>query len=101
MDKVAVLPDMIVMNNEEIELIRLLYRFPEIIEDAAQNFNPALIANYIYELAREYNQFYHEHSILKAENDDLVNFRMILSDCTGKIINNGMFLLGIDVPERM
>ena len=94
-------PANIMLNEKEIELMRILYRFPAIIEEAAQNFNPALIANYIYELAKEYNQFYHEHSILKAENSDQVNFRLILSECVGRIINKGMYLLGIDVPDRM
>jgi arginyl-tRNA synthetase len=101
LDKSPQLPGSIIMNEEEIELMRILYRFPAIIEESAQNFNPALIANYIYELAKEYNQFYHEHSILKADTNDQINFRLILSDCTGKIIHNGMYLLGIDVPERM
>jgi arginyl-tRNA synthetase len=94
-------PANIVLNEKEIELMRILYRFPAIIEEAAQTFNPALIANYIYDLAKEYNQFYHEHSILKAENSDQVNFRLILSECVGRIINKGMYLLGIDVPDRM
>jgi len=89
------------MNVKEIELMRLLYRFPAIVDEAAQNFNPALIANYVYELAKEYNQFYHENSVLKAESKDIIDFRMILSECTGRIINTGMFLLGIEVPERM
>jgi arginyl-tRNA synthetase len=95
------IPGNLEMNEKEIELMRILYRFPAIIEESALNFNPALIANYIYELAKEYNQFYHEHSILKADNTDQINFRLILSDCTGKIIHKGMYLLGIDVPERM
>jgi arginyl-tRNA synthetase len=94
-------PENIIINEEEIALMRLLYRFPEIIEEAARNFNPALIANYIYELAKEYNQFYHEHSILKADNKNEVGFRLVLSECTGRIIHKGMYLLGIEVPERM
>ena len=97
----SVLPSGNVMNEKEIGLLRILYRFPTIVEEAAENFNPALIANYIYELAKEYNQFYHEYSILKAESSDIIDLRMIISECTGRIIFKGMFLLGIDVPERM
>jgi arginyl-tRNA synthetase len=95
------LPGTIILNAKEIELLKLIYRFPAIIEEAALNFNPALIANFIYDLAKEYNQFYHEYSILKAETEDQINFRLIVSDCIGMIIYKGMYLLGIDVPERM
>ncbi len=89
------------MNDKENDLIRILYRFPEVVKEAAETFNPSLVANYIYDLSKEYNQFYHEYSILKAETPDLVSFRLVLSECTGRVINFGMYLLGIDVPERM
>lgn len=89
------------MNEKENDLIRNLYRFPEVVREAADTFNPSLVANYIYDLSKEYNQFYHEYSILKAETSDRVNFRLILSECTGRVISFGMHLLGIDVPERM
>lgn len=89
------------MNEKENDLVRNLYRFPEVVREAAETFNPSLVANYIYDLSKEYNQFYHEYSILKAETPDLVNFRVLLSECTGRVISFGMHLLGIDVPERM
>ncbi len=89
------------MNDKENDLIRNLCQFPEVVKEAAETFNPSLVANYIYDLSKEYNQFYHEYSILKAETPDLVNFRLILSECTGRVISFGMYLLGIEVPERM
>lgn len=62
---------------------------------------PALIANYVYELVKEYNQFYHDYSILREENEAVRSLRLTLSDCTSKVIKTGMSLLGINVPERM
>jgi len=89
------------ISEKELYLIRLITTFPNIIKDAAESFSPALIANYMYDLAKEYNQFYHDFPILKEENTSLQAFRIILSDTTGKIIRSGMNLLGIDVPDRM
>jgi len=86
---------------EERDLILALAQYPTIISDAAKNFSPAVIANYIYELAKIYNKFYHEKSILQAENEIVKIFRLQLSSATAKVISNGMGLLGIDVPERM
>ena len=88
-------------NEKEITILRLIYDFPSVISSAADSFNPALIANHLYELAKEYNQFYHDHSILQAENENLRDSRLLLSDICGRIIARGMYLLGIDVPERM
>ena len=89
------------MNEKEIELAKLLYDFPDIVNAAADNFSPSLIANYLYELAKEFNQFYHDYSILSAENEDSKVLRIILAEQVGKVISNGMTLLGIEVPERM
>ncbi|MFA7043732.1 MAG: arginine--tRNA ligase, partial [Bacteroidales bacterium] len=89
------------ISDKELYLIRLITTFPNILKDAAEGFSPALIANYMYDLAKEYNQFYHDFPILKEENTSLQAFRIMLSDTTGKIIKSGMNLLGIDVPERM
>jgi len=85
----------------ERDLIITLSQFPETIELAAKDFNPAAVANYIYELAKAYNKFYHEKSILQAESEALKSFRLHLSASTAKVIAAGMKLLGIDVPERM
>jgi arginyl-tRNA synthetase len=86
---------------KEIVLIKLLRKFSETVSAAATGYSPALIANYCYELSREYNQFYHDYSILGEEDVTLRNFRLILSEVTSDIIFNGMWLLGIEMPERM
>jgi len=85
----------------ERDLIVLLTQFPTLIKDAANGYSPAIIANYVYELAKTYNKFYHEKSILQAENEVLKQFRLELSASSAKVISKGMALLGIDVPERM
>lgn len=85
----------------EKELLRVLYEFPLAVKEAGAELSPAAIANYVYELAREYNQFYHESPILREENTDLAKFRLALSTFTGQIIKQAMNLLGIDVPDRM
>ena len=89
------------INEKEEELIQRLSEFPEIIEEAACNFSPAVIANYLYDLTKEYNQFYHDYSILREENAELQRFRLLLSYKTGKVIETGLKLLGIEAPERM
>jgi arginyl-tRNA synthetase len=86
---------------EERDLIVILTQFPDMIKAAADAYSPALIANYVYELAKTYNKFYHERSILQAENEQLKQFRLRLSASSGKVINKAMSLLGIEVPERM
>jgi arginyl-tRNA synthetase len=88
-------------NPKEIELIKILHQLQEVVETAAVELNPSVIANYLYELAREYNQFYHDFSILKAGTDESVRFRLILSEVTANTIKKGMWLMGIEVPERM
>ena len=90
-----------VFNEKEIALTRLMYDFPEVLVEAARSLNPSLIANFLYELAKEFNQFYHDHSILSAETDEQVSQRLLLIESAGNIIESGMELLGIEVPERM
>jgi arginyl-tRNA synthetase len=85
----------------ERDLIVTLTQYPATITEAANGYNPALIANYVYELAKTYNKFYHEKSILQAEDDVLKQFRLQLSAASAKVISKAMYLLGIDVPERM
>lgn len=86
---------------KEIEMIKLLSQFPETIELAGEELNPALIANYTYEVAKEFNQFYHDYSILSADTPESVNFRLLISAVTGNTIKSAMYLLGIEAPERM
>ncbi|GAA4333520.1 arginine--tRNA ligase [Mucilaginibacter gynuensis] len=86
---------------EERDLIVWLNQFPQIITTAANEYSPAVIANYVYELAKLFNKFYHEKSILSAEDDTLKQFRLQLSAASAKVIKKAMGLLGIEVPERM
>ncbi len=88
-------------NVQEINLLRNLYEFPETIQQAGTENSPALIANYTYELAREFNQFYHEINILREQDQAVRNFRIALTVFTGNVIKTAMDLLGIEVPERM
>ncbi len=88
-------------NSNEINLIKLIYGFSNIVNEASKNMSPALIANFSYDIAKEYNQFYHEYSILSADNKNIVDFRLTLSSCVAKIIKKSMELLGIGVPYRM
>ncbi|WDF70682.1 arginine--tRNA ligase [Sphingobacterium oryzagri] len=85
----------------EQDLIQVLSSYPQIIEAAASEFSPAQMANYVYEVAKTYNKFYHEETILKAEDQDVKTFRLHLSAVAARIIAESMGLLGIQVPERM
>jgi arginyl-tRNA synthetase len=86
---------------KETGIIRLIRKFPETVSQAAEAYSPALVANYCYELAREYNQFYHDYSILGETDETVRNLRLALSRVTGEILNTGMGMLGIEMPERM
>lgn len=92
---------LIELHEKEKELIKQLELFPEIVQNAADNHSPALIANYTYDLVKEFNSFYQNVSILGAENDNEKAFRVALSNKVGVTIKNAFGLLGIDVPERM
>ena len=85
----------------EKEILKLLYQFPSIVIQAAENYSPATIANYVYDLSKEYNQFYQEIPVLKEEDQNKHLMRLKLSLLTGKVIKKATWLLGIEVPERM
>lgn len=89
------------MHEKEKELIKQIQLFPEVIQNAAENHSPALIANYTYDLVKEFNSFYQQVSILGEENHDKKVFRVQLSKSVGNTIKNAFQLLGIEVPERM
>ena len=91
----------IALTEKENNLVRMLTGFPTVVSEAAATYSPALVANYAYELAKEYNQFYHESPILFEEDDDKRNLRMTLSKAVGQTIKNAMWLLGIEMPPRM
>ena len=88
-------------NEKEIALIQKLADYGAAVQQAGKDYSPSGIANYCYELTKEFNQFYHDYSILNAESDSAKAFRLLLADNVAKIIKNGMALLGIEVPERM
>ena len=88
-------------NEKEISLIQRLADFPAVVAEAGRTYSPALIANYVYDLVKEYNQFYHDYSIMREGNEAIRSLRLCLSDCTSRVISTGMSLLGIQVPERM
>jgi len=89
------------VSGEEKSLLRTIYKFPEIIEEAAKNYSPNLICNFLFDLAQKYNLFYNKLPILKAESPELVEGRLALTTAVGQIIKNGLNLLGIQTPERM
>jgi len=89
------------LHPKEADLLILLYQFPQVVSQAAGELSPSVVANYLFEVAREYNQFYHELNILKEENPVIRTLRLALSQLSATVIRNGMSLLGIDVPEKM
>jgi arginyl-tRNA synthetase len=88
------------IKQEENNLLRSFYQFPEIVFEAAKNFSPNLIANYLFDLSQKYNLFYQKHPILKAEKNTK-DFRLLLTKAAGQIIKNGLYLLGIKTVEKM
>ena len=95
-DYAAVIP-----NEKEIALIQTLSDFPATVEEAGRSYSPALIANYAYELVKQYNQFYHDYSILKEEDPAVRSLRLALCKSVARTVKQAMGLLGINVPERM
>jgi len=89
------------ISEKESYLIQLIAQFPAVVKQAGEEFSPALIANYEFELVKEFNQFYHDFSIIREENEGLKKFRLQLSATVAQVIKTGMGLLGIEVPERM
>ncbi len=89
------------LNTRERNLLRSLNEFPQVVAEAAAELSPAQIANYTYELCKEFNQFYHEYSVLNEPDEQVSDFRIKLSQMTACTIRNAMGLLGIEVPERM
>ena len=90
-----------VINDKEMSLIQKLAEFPAVVKDAGVTYTPSVIANYVYDLVKEFNQFYHDYSILREEDEAVKRFRLVLSANVAKIIRLGMGLLGIEVPDRM
>ena len=96
-----VIPAGLQLSTKEEGLIQMLADFKTVVKQAGTDYNPSIIANYTYDLVKEYNQFYHDFSILREEDEALKIFRLALSANVGKIVKSAMGLLGIEVPERM
>ena len=97
----SVLPNTLPLNEKEVQLIQKLNSFETVVEQAGKDYSPSGIANYCYELTKDFNQFYHDYSILNAESGEAKTLRLALAKNVAKTIKNGMQLLGIEVPERM
>ena len=97
----ATLPTGIALSVKEEEIVQHIADFAAVVRQAGTEYQPAAVANYCYELVKEYNQFYHDFSILREENADLRAFRLVLSENVAKVVRIGMGLLGIEMPERM
>ena len=89
------------LNQKETELIQKMNEYGAAVEQAGKDYSPSGIANYCYELTKEFNQFYHDYSILSADSDKEKTVRLVLAANVAKTLKNGMNLLGIEVPERM
>lgn len=89
------------LEEKERELLKTISLYPEVVEQAGKEYSPAVLANYCYELTRQFNQFYHDHSILNEPDGGKRNFRLALSTAVVNILKSGMGMLGIDMPERM
>lgn len=89
------------LTEKEQNLIKLIAKLPAVVKEAGDNYSPALLGNYAYDLAKEFNQFYHDYSILKEENAQVRNLRLLLAQQCSVAIRNAMGMLGIEMPERM
>lgn len=96
-----VLPTDFEISDKEEGLIQMVANFAQVVKEAGETYSPACIANYTYDLVKEYNQFYHDFSILRESDEKLKVFRLVLSANVAKVVKEGMALLGIEVPERM
>ena len=95
------LPTDIEISTKEEEIIQHIADFAAVVRQAGKEYQPAAVANYCYELVKEYNQFYHDFSILREEDSRKQMFRLVLSKNVAKVVRIGMGLLGIEMPERM
>jgi arginyl-tRNA synthetase len=89
------------LNEKERSLLKILSLFPSVVKEAGENHSPAVVANYVYELVKEFNQFYHDYSIMNEPDEKSRSFRLTLAKVVGRTVKNGFALLGIEVPERM
>ncbi|MDE5956178.1 MAG: arginine--tRNA ligase, partial [Bacteroidales bacterium] len=95
-----IMPDS-VLSPKEVRIIKILNTFPAKVAEAGDAHSPAVIANYAYELAKEFNQYYHDTPILREENMALLRYRLVLVESIAKVLSKAMSILGITLPERM
>ena len=98
--KSKVLINKLELNDQEISILRTIYKFSEVVTDSAESYSPNLICNFLFDLAQKYNSFYNDYPIIKSDKD-IKQFRLLLTVAVSQIIKNGLYLLGIKVPERM
>ncbi len=89
------------LSDKELEVVKVISGFPEILLNSSKDFSPSILANYLFSLVKSYNSFYQESPVIKEQNKDLKLFRMQLSDLTSRILKKGMNILGVEMPERM
>jgi arginyl-tRNA synthetase len=89
------------LSEKELEVIKVISVFPSVLINAAKDFSPSILANYLYNLVKSYNSFYQDSSVIREENDDLRIFRIQLSELTSRVLERGMNILGIEMPSRM
>ena len=99
--KFGVWDEYLAINAKEKSLLKLIYAYPAVVQNAAKNYSPAMIAAYAYDLAKEYNQFYHDNHIMNETDRNIAAFRLDVSRLSGNIIKSAMLLLGIEVPNQM
>ena len=88
-------------NSEEKDILRTIYKFPEVVQESAEEFSPNLICNFAFDLAQKYNLFYQLHPVIKAETKELKSFRLFLTTAVAQVLKNSLAILGISAPEKM
>jgi arginyl-tRNA synthetase len=89
------------LSEKEMDVIKVLSSFPSVLNQAASEFSPAVLANYLFNLVKSYNSFYQDSPVIREEDENIKAFRLQLSSLTSKVLNRGMSILGIEMPERM
>ena len=89
------------LSKEEMDILRLMYQFPEVVQEAAEKYAPNLICNFAFDLAQKYNTFYNAHPVLQADTPEQKQFRLLLTSAVAQLISNSLHLLGIKTLERM
>ena len=98
---VSQVPDDVVLSPKEVRLVKLLSAYPQKVQEAADALSPAIIANYAYDLAKEFNQYYHDTPILKEEDATLLKARLVLIETLASVLRKATGILGISLPDRM